>query len=68
VYTKKSSFLSGTDLALLCQANHSILTYGTFGMWGALIAGGSAVLPISHLDTTIGQDIKKSKLPEWNFI
>jgi len=37
-------------------------------MWGALIAGGSAVLPISHLDTTIGQDVKKAKLPGWNFI
>jgi hypothetical protein len=32
-------FFSGIDLALLAQANHSILTYGTFGMWGALLAG-----------------------------
>jgi len=23
----------------MSQANHSIMTYGTFGMWGALLAG-----------------------------
>ncbi len=31
---------SGLDLALLSQANHSIMTYGTFGMWGTMLAGG----------------------------
>jgi hypothetical protein len=34
-----SVLISGIDLALLSQANHSIMTYGTFGMWGALLAG-----------------------------
>jgi hypothetical protein len=29
----------GIDLALLSQANHSIMTYGTFGMWGSIKAG-----------------------------
>ncbi len=39
---------TGIDLALLSLGNHSILTYGTFGMWGALLAGGETVLPSSH--------------------
>jgi type III secretory pathway component EscU len=39
----------GIDLALLVQANHSIMTYGTFGMWGALLAGGLVVYPVTHM-------------------
>ncbi len=39
---------TGIDLALLSLGNHSILTYGTFGMWGALLADGETVLPSSH--------------------
>ena len=37
-------------MALMSQANHSIMTYGTFGMWGALLAGGLIVYPKSHID------------------
>jgi hypothetical protein len=43
-------FSSGIDLALLSQANHSIMTYGTFGLWGGLLAGGQLACPKSHLD------------------
>ena len=25
----------GTDLAIMANCNHTIMTYGTFGMWGA---------------------------------
>jgi hypothetical protein len=28
------------DLALLAACNHTILTYGTFGFWAGLLAGG----------------------------
>ena len=45
----------GEDLALLAACNHSIISYGTFGMWAALLAGGE-VLPrffIFFLTTTI---------------
>lgn len=31
------------DLALLASCNHSIFDYGTFGEWGALLAGGETV-------------------------
>ena len=30
--------LPGLDLALLSLSHHSILTYGTFSMWGALFS------------------------------
>ena len=35
----------GEDLALLAACNHSIISYGTFGMWAAILAGGE-VLPL----------------------
>jgi hypothetical protein len=31
------------------MANHSIATYGSFGIWGALLAGGQMAFPKSHL-------------------
>ena len=31
------------DLALLAQCNHSIMTLGTFGWWGAWLAGGDVI-------------------------
>ena len=41
---------AGIDHALLRQANHSIMTYGSFGMWGALLnKGGEIVIPKSHI-------------------
>ena len=31
------------DMALLAQCNHSIMTVGTFGWWGAWFAGGETI-------------------------
>lgn len=31
------------DLALLAHCNHSVLSYGTFGFWGAYLAGGEVL-------------------------
>ena len=31
------------DLALLAQCNHTIITVGTFGWWGAWLAGGEVI-------------------------
>lgn len=46
-----SIILSGIDHALLRQANHSIMTYGSFGMWGALLnQGGKIVIPRTHIE------------------
>lgn len=30
---------------MLTMANHSIMTYGTFGLWAALLAGGIVTVP-----------------------
>ena len=35
----------GVDLAVLAQCNHTILDYGTFGLFAALFAGGRIILP-----------------------
>ena len=34
----------GEDLALLAACNHSIISYGTFGMWAAILAGGEVLV------------------------
>jgi galactoside 2-L-fucosyltransferase 1/2 len=28
------------DLAIMAACNHSIIDYGTYGVWGAILAGG----------------------------
>ena len=44
-----NNFLGGSspeeDLALLSSCNHTLIGYGTFGLWGGFIAGGEVVLP-----------------------
>ena len=35
----------GVDLSVLSMCNHSIVDYGTFGLWAALMAGGRIILP-----------------------
>ena len=37
--------MSGYDLCLLTTCNHSIHTYGTYGAWGSLLAGGDVIAP-----------------------
>ena len=50
--------LIGIDLAMLSLADHSILSYGTFGIWGALLAkGGEVVVPKLLLNETFSQDV-----------
>lgn len=31
------------DLAILANCNHTVITYGTFGFWGAYLAGGEVL-------------------------
>ena len=38
----------GADLAILSMCNHSIVDYGTFGLWAGLLAGGKIVLPAGY--------------------
>merc|ERR1711976_750083 len=37
--------LVGFDMCVLANSNHSIHAYGTFGLWGSLLAGGDVVVP-----------------------
>ena len=55
----------GADMALLSLTNHSILSYGTYGMWGALLSGGRAILPKSFSNTKETIEILSAELPGW---
>jgi hypothetical protein len=50
--TVPKSAAAGLDLTVLSLCDHSILDYGTFGIWGALLAGGEIVLPDGYSDVT----------------
>jgi hypothetical protein len=50
----------------MSQVNHSIITYGTFGMWGALLAGGDCLMPLS--DFYVNQQIIRANLTGWTAI
>ncbi len=67
-YQIRVNFFSGIDLALLSYANHSIMTYGTFGMWGALLAGGQATLPATHTRSKESQEILTGNVNGWIFL
>lgn len=51
------------DLAILASCNHSIFDYGTFGVWGAILAGGETVYYnlSQHSSAKVGQ-----LLPKWH--
>ena len=59
----------GVDMGLLSLADHAIITYGTFGMWGALLAeGGETIMPKDNLETDIGMAIERANIHNWIFI
>ena len=35
--------LVGFDLCVLSASHHTVITYGTFGLWGSLLAGGEVI-------------------------
>ncbi|XP_049834485.1 uncharacterized protein LOC126278418 [Schistocerca gregaria] len=49
------------DLALLAACNQSLLDYGTFGQWAALLAGGPAVS--LRLDPHVDEHL--ARMPGW---
>lgn len=53
------------DLAILASCNHSLFDYGTFGEWGAILAGGETIFyNLSHHSSArLGQI-----LPNWHTI
>ena len=66
-------FEIGMDLALLTLADHSILSYGTFGMWGALLANnGEVAMPTGYDTHRINKEINWAKtvglMKNWFYI
>ena len=62
-------FILGIDMALRSFANYSIITYGTFAMWGALLSNqGEVAMPQDHVKTDVGRNIQKAQMPYWKFI
>ena len=50
------------DLALLAQADHSIVSYGTFGLWGALLAkDGEVCMAAGYSSHRINQETEVAK-------
>ena len=58
------------DLAVLSKCDHSILDYGTYGFWGAYLAGGRTILSEGHCDRVplVRHAIYLEKLPGWETI
>ena len=52
----------GDDLALLAACNHTIFSFGTFGQWAALLAGGKTVMSSTAAQTKIGRDLREAGL------
>ena len=59
------------DLALLSFADHSIITYGTFGVWGALLRRGGdqeVIMANDFVRTDVGEAVKYANIPNWRFL
>ena len=56
-----------TDFILLTQTNHSIYDYGSFGFWGAALAGGRTMVADGYSDKIhpILAAIRKAKPENW---
>lgn len=69
VFSRFASVSPAYDLALLSHCNHSIITVGTFGWWGAWLAGGQTVYlrDYPRLDSTLRDSFRMSDyyLPKW---
>ena len=58
----------GTDLAILASCNHTVLTYGTFGLWGALLRGGRGVTIMSTRAKVLRQLVTEADMDNFVFV
>ena len=59
-------FGAGVDLATLASCNHTIITYGTFGLWGSLLSGSAAI--ISTKSVVLKGLIQRADLSQFVFL
>lgn len=52
------------DLALLANSDHNIFDYGTFGMWGAFMAGGHTIA--LDVDNKMFHKVMKESSDKWH--
>lgn len=59
------------DMALLAACNHTIISYGNFGFWGAYFGGGGGEVilagNLSHTPTELQHSISKANISNWQF-
>jgi len=63
--------LVGFDLRVLASSDHTIITYGTFGLWGSLLAGGDVVAAKGRNNITLTEEDEiylRSDLAGWLYI
>ena len=62
----------GFDLCTLASSDHSIYAYGTFGLWGSLLAGGDVIVSKSRTRNKKGWSEdnfhKNNAMQGWLFI
>ena len=61
----------GFDLCILASSDHSIHTYGTFGLWGSLLAGGDVIVSKGRNENGLTEEdniYKWSAMPGWLYI
>ena len=57
------------DMSLLSFADHAIISYGTFGMWGALLSGkGETIMSPDFRKTDVGLQISRANIKDWAFL
>ena len=65
LYIIPNSSSTQHDLALLSLADYSILSYGTFGLWGAFLANAQEILVSKKMMETTqeGYELQQANLP-----
>jgi len=60
----------GIDLSIMANCNHTIITYGTFGMWGAILANGKVIAADNAAKESLDQMkvLKEDKRERWMFL